>query len=101
MFPAPQVAISPPGYLTGFYASALVKDSGALQVGIGSLRAAMINSTPTAEEWAIAEALKRIQAETITGRGKLIVLVQAARTRDNQSRFQSLLERTQLADTPQ
>lgn len=51
----------------------------------------------TAEELVIAKALKRIQAETATGRGKLMTLVRAARTRDDQSRFQSLLERMQLA----
>jgi hypothetical protein len=50
MFPAPQVAISPLDHLIGFYAGTLAKNSGTLQVGIGSLRAELINSTLTAEE---------------------------------------------------
>jgi hypothetical protein len=78
----------------------LAKDSGTLPVGIDSLGVALINSTFTVEERAIAEALKRIQAETVTGRGKLINPVRVACTRDNQSHFQSLLERMQLANTP-
>jgi hypothetical protein len=46
----------------------------------------------------IVKALKRLQTETATGRGKLITLMRAARTRDDHGRFQTLLERMQLAE---
>lgn len=45
LFSAPQMAISPEDHLIGFYASALLKDGGTLQVGIGSLGAALVYST--------------------------------------------------------
>ncbi|MCK7551163.1 acetyl-CoA hydrolase/transferase C-terminal domain-containing protein [Marinobacter goseongensis] len=45
LFSAPQMAISPEDHLIGFYASALLKDGGTLQVGIGSLGAALVHST--------------------------------------------------------
>lgn len=45
LFSAPQMAISPADHLIGFYASALLRDGGTLQVGIGSLGAALIHST--------------------------------------------------------
>lgn len=44
LFPAPQMAVSPADHLIGFYASTLLKDGGTLQVGIGSLGAALIHS---------------------------------------------------------
>jgi len=44
LFSAPQMAISPEDHLIGFYASALLKDGGTLQVGIGSLGAALVHS---------------------------------------------------------
>ncbi|MBO6851588.1 MAG: acetyl-CoA hydrolase [Marinobacter sp.] len=45
LFSAPQMAISPEDHLIGFYASALLNDGGTLQVGIGSLGAALVHST--------------------------------------------------------
>lgn len=45
LFSAPQMAVSPEDHLIGFYASALLKDGGTLQVGIGSLGAALVHST--------------------------------------------------------
>ncbi|MDO6823959.1 acetyl-CoA hydrolase/transferase C-terminal domain-containing protein [Marinobacter sp. 1_MG-2023] len=44
MFSAPQMAISPEDHLIGFYASTLLKDGGTLQLGIGSLGAALVHS---------------------------------------------------------
>ncbi|WP_138440837.1 acetyl-CoA hydrolase/transferase C-terminal domain-containing protein [Marinobacter alexandrii] len=44
LFSAPEMAISPEDHLIGFYASALLKDGGTLQVGIGSLGAALVHS---------------------------------------------------------
>ncbi len=45
LFSAPQMAIGPEDHMIGFYASALLKDGGTLQVGIGSLGAALVHST--------------------------------------------------------
>lgn len=45
LFSAPEMAISPEDHLIGFYASALLRDGGTLQVGIGSLGAALVHST--------------------------------------------------------
>ncbi|SDX25250.1 acetyl-CoA hydrolase/transferase C-terminal domain-containing protein [Marinobacter mobilis] len=45
LFPVPQMAISPADHAIGFYASALLRDGGTLQVGIGSLGAALVHST--------------------------------------------------------
>ncbi len=44
LFPAPQMAVSPADQIIGFYASALLKDGGTLQVGIGSLGAALVHN---------------------------------------------------------
>jgi acyl-CoA hydrolase len=44
LFPAPEMAIGPEDHLLGFYASALLKDGGTLQVGIGSLGSALVHS---------------------------------------------------------
>lgn len=44
LFSAPQMAISPADHLIGFFASSLLKDGGTLQVGIGSLGAALVHS---------------------------------------------------------
>ncbi|MGM0772164.1 MAG: acetyl-CoA hydrolase/transferase C-terminal domain-containing protein [Pseudomonadota bacterium] len=44
LFSAPQMSVSPEDHLIGFYASALLKDGGTLQVGIGSLGAALVHS---------------------------------------------------------
>ncbi|MEC7377214.1 MAG: acetyl-CoA hydrolase/transferase C-terminal domain-containing protein, partial [Pseudomonadota bacterium] len=44
LFSAPEMAVSPEDHLIGFYASALLKDNGTLQVGIGSLGAALVHS---------------------------------------------------------
>jgi acyl-CoA hydrolase len=44
LFPAPEMAISPEDHLIGFYASALLKDGGTLQLGIGSLGSALVHS---------------------------------------------------------
>lgn len=44
LFPVPQQSISPADHLIGFYASTLLKDGGTLQVGIGSLGAAVVHS---------------------------------------------------------
>ncbi|MDX5336482.1 MAG: acetyl-CoA hydrolase [Marinobacter sp.] len=44
LFSAPQMAVSPADHLIGFYASSLLKDGGTLQVGIGSLGAALVHS---------------------------------------------------------
>lgn len=45
LFPVPQASISPADHMIGFYASTLLKDGGTLQVGIGSLGAAVVHST--------------------------------------------------------
>lgn len=45
LFPVPQTAVSPSDHLIGFYASTLLRDGGTLQVGIGSLGAAVVHST--------------------------------------------------------
>lgn len=45
LFPVPQGSVSPADHLIGFYASTLLKDGGTLQVGIGSLGAAVVHST--------------------------------------------------------
>jgi len=45
LFSAPQMSVSPEDHLIGFYASALLRDGGTLQVGIGSLGAALVHST--------------------------------------------------------
>ncbi|OZG70661.1 acetyl-CoA hydrolase [Hahella sp. CCB-MM4] len=42
LFGAPSMAISPVDHMIGFHASALVKDGGTLQVGIGSLGSALV-----------------------------------------------------------
>ncbi len=42
LFGAPSMAISPVDHMIGFYASAMVKDGGTLQVGIGSLGSALV-----------------------------------------------------------
>ncbi|MBW7472788.1 acetyl-CoA hydrolase/transferase C-terminal domain-containing protein [Marinobacter sp. F4218] len=44
LFSAPEMAVSPEDHLIGFYASALLRDGGTLQVGIGSLGAALVHS---------------------------------------------------------
>ncbi|GGC81309.1 acetyl-CoA hydrolase/transferase C-terminal domain-containing protein [Marinobacter halophilus] len=44
LFSAPQMAVSPADHMIGFYASSLLKDGGTLQVGIGSLGAALVHS---------------------------------------------------------
>ncbi len=44
LFALPRGPISPEDHLIGFYASQLVKDEGTLQIGIGSLADAIINS---------------------------------------------------------
>ena len=45
LFPVPEGSISPADHLIGFYASTLLRDGGTLQVGIGSLGAAVVHST--------------------------------------------------------
>ena len=45
LFPAPDMAIGPEDHLIGFFASTLIRDGGTLQVGIGSLGAALVHST--------------------------------------------------------
>ncbi|MDX1754437.1 MAG: acetyl-CoA hydrolase/transferase C-terminal domain-containing protein [Marinobacter sp.] len=45
LFSVPQMAVTPADHAIGFYASALLKDGGTLQVGIGSLGAALVHST--------------------------------------------------------
>jgi acyl-CoA hydrolase len=45
LFSAPQMNVSPEDHLIGFYASSLLRDGGTLQVGIGSLGAALVHST--------------------------------------------------------
>ncbi|MDX1800308.1 MAG: acetyl-CoA hydrolase/transferase C-terminal domain-containing protein [Marinobacter sp.] len=45
LFSVPQMSISPADHLIGFYASAMLRDGGTLQVGIGSLGAALVHST--------------------------------------------------------
>jgi len=44
LFPAPQMAIGPADHMIGFYASTLLRDGGTLQLGIGSLGAALVHS---------------------------------------------------------
>lgn len=44
LFSAPQMSVSPEDHLIGFYASTLLRDGGTLQVGIGSLGAALVHS---------------------------------------------------------
>lgn len=44
LFPVPQQPIKPADHLIGFYASTLLRDGGTLQVGIGSLGAAVVHS---------------------------------------------------------
>jgi len=45
LFGVPHGSISPAEHMIGFYSSALVKDGGTLQVGIGSLGSALVYST--------------------------------------------------------
>jgi len=45
LFGVPNMAITPADHLIGFNASALIKDGGTLQVGIGSLGSALVYST--------------------------------------------------------
>ena len=45
LFGAPNMAITPVDHMIGFNASALIKDGGTLQVGIGSLGSALVYST--------------------------------------------------------
>ncbi|QCF25258.1 acetyl-CoA hydrolase/transferase C-terminal domain-containing protein [Hydrocarboniclastica marina] len=45
LFPAPAMAIEPAEHMIGLFASALLRDGGTLQVGIGSLGSAVIYST--------------------------------------------------------
>ncbi len=45
LFSAPQTPISPQDHMIGFHASALLRDGGTLQVGIGSLGSALVHST--------------------------------------------------------
>ncbi|WP_111642198.1 acetyl-CoA hydrolase/transferase C-terminal domain-containing protein [Marinimicrobium alkaliphilum] len=45
LFPVPQTPITPQDHLIGFYASTLLQDAGTLQIGIGSLGAALVHST--------------------------------------------------------
>lgn len=45
LFPVPSQPISAADHLIGFYASTLIRDGGTLQVGIGSLGAAVVNCT--------------------------------------------------------
>ncbi|WP_166269136.1 acetyl-CoA hydrolase/transferase C-terminal domain-containing protein [Marinobacter caseinilyticus] len=45
LFPVPEMAIAPADHMIGFYASTLLRDGGTLQVGIGSLGAALVYST--------------------------------------------------------
>lgn len=45
LFPVPATPVAPADYLIGLYASALIKDAGTLQVGIGSLGTALVYST--------------------------------------------------------
>ncbi|MDC0662587.1 acetyl-CoA hydrolase/transferase C-terminal domain-containing protein [Marinobacter sp. SS21] len=45
LFSVPQMAVSSVDHAIGFYASTLLKDGGTLQVGIGSLGAALVHST--------------------------------------------------------
>ena len=44
LFSAPQTPVSPQEHMIGFYASTLLRDGGTLQVGIGSLGTAVIQS---------------------------------------------------------
>ena len=44
LFPAPQMAIGAADHMIGFYASTLLRDGGTLQLGIGSLGAALVHS---------------------------------------------------------
>ncbi|GAA3572539.1 acetyl-CoA hydrolase/transferase C-terminal domain-containing protein [Marinobacter xestospongiae] len=44
LFPVPQMAVSLADHAIGFYASTLLRDGGTLQVGIGSLGAALVHS---------------------------------------------------------
>ncbi|XOZ32812.1 acetyl-CoA hydrolase/transferase C-terminal domain-containing protein [Halomonadaceae bacterium KBTZ08] len=45
LFSAPKMAVAPEDHMIGFYASALIRDAGTLQVGIGSLGDAVVYST--------------------------------------------------------
>jgi len=45
LFSAPDMAVTPADHMVGYYASLLLRDGGTLQVGIGSLGAALIYST--------------------------------------------------------
>jgi len=45
LFSVPQSAVNAQDHLIGFYASALLRDGGTLQVGIGSLGTALVHST--------------------------------------------------------
>ena len=51
----------------------------------------------TDEELTLGKALKTLKAATATRRGKLWTLLQAARARDHENRYASLLERMGLA----
>jgi acyl-CoA hydrolase len=44
LFSLPQTPVSPQDHMIGFHASTLLKDGGTLQVGIGSLGSALVNS---------------------------------------------------------
>ncbi len=75
LFSAPQMAVSPEDHLIGFYASTLLRDGGTLQVGIGSLGAALVHSTILRhkhnDDWrAVFDHLKvadRFPAATVAG----------------------------------
>lgn len=45
LFPVPAMAVAPADHMIGLYASALIRDNGTLQVGIGSLGTALVYST--------------------------------------------------------
>ncbi|WP_111497445.1 acetyl-CoA hydrolase/transferase C-terminal domain-containing protein [Marinobacter bohaiensis] len=45
LFPVPQQPVKPADHMIGFYASTLIEDGGTLQVGIGSLGAAVVHAT--------------------------------------------------------
>lgn len=50
LFSTPKLAVATPDYAIGLYASALIKDGGTLQIGIGALGDAIVHATQIRQE---------------------------------------------------
>lgn len=74
LFPVPAMAIEPAEHMIGFYASALLRDGGTLQVGIGSLGSAVIYSTVLRHQ---NNAIYRDLLERLDAAGRFPVIAEA------------------------